>query len=244
MIAEERARELISAWRENHDEKAYEELYAGFKYLIDRYTWGSKGGKNGELAEELKMAASELLFSAVENMDLSRDTTVEAYFRTTIKQGLKNVYRDLNGDLPRNVKEVGPKVKSFINEYLSACGREPTVAEIAEKLDLSEELVMEAIEYGRPKISLSAPVGQDGEETELSDLIPDKNDDFERLSDEDFLRREMEKLSDIERQIIRLYYYEGMSEDKIGKILGMNQMAISRTIKKALAKMRADADKL
>ncbi|MCD8201516.1 MAG: sigma-70 family RNA polymerase sigma factor [Clostridia bacterium] len=238
-ITEEEAREYITAWRERGDQKAFDRLAEGYKYLIDSYTRNLKGTPH---EQDIRMAAYELLLSAVKNFDMSRPTTVEAYFRTTIKQGLKNSFRQIYGDVPRSVKEIAPKVKAYRERYISEHEKEPTVRIMAEDLGLTEESVLEVLEYTRPVKSLSDPVSDDGNETEL-DYVQDPGDDYEALETRDLLRWAMEKLTPEERVVIELYFYGNQSEDKIAKSLGTNQMNVSRIKKRALDKMRTAIDK-
>ena len=109
--------------------------------------------------------------------------------------------------------------------------------QLAEKLDVSEEQILEALEYRAP-VSLDAKVGNDDGDGHLYDVIPDRNDSFEKFEDFESLRTEIAKLDPTEQKVVSLRFLHGKSQSEVGKILGVSQMFVSRAERKIVEKLR------
>ena len=117
-------------------------------------------------------------------------------------------------------------------------GRSPTVNEIATATGLSDEAVLEAREAlaARSAVSFSVPVtGEDG--LELGDRLGSCDPGFDRAATVDRLLRH---LSQREREIVRLRFNEDLTQAEIGARVGLSQMHISRVLRNALEKLRAE----
>ena len=117
-------------------------------------------------------------------------------------------------------------------------GRFPTVAEIAEQLDASEEEVLEALRASeaRRTVSLDAPrIREDGESA------PAVETDLQRGVGYDTVEAEMTAavagLDEREWLVLKLRFGSGMNQHEIGQRLGVSQMQISRIMRKALRKL-------
>ena len=96
---------------------------------------------------------------------------------------------------------------------------------------------MEALEYRAP-VSLDAKVGNDDGDGHLYDVIPDRNDSFEKFEDFESLRTEIAKLDPTEQKVVSLRFLHGKSQSEVGKILGVSQMFVSRAERKIVEKLR------
>ena len=143
----------------------------------------------------------------------------------------------------RTVKELGFKIKAYVEEVQRRNFREPPVSEIAEALQVEKEDIIMAIEAARIPESIYAPVDENSANTEfLIDRILQSDDGdnhgYERLLDKIALDRAMEDLNDNEKKIIQLRYFNDMTQTEIANRLGISQVQVSRMEKKILIKMR------
>lgn len=115
----------------------------------------------------------------------------------------------------------------------------PSIREIAERLKLSEEDVVRALEVGGT-VSLDgvASSGEDDGEHSLYALLPDNDDRYERLEIQDALRSAMKDLSETERAVLRFRYVDELSQSETARRLGVSQMFVSRMERKLLARLK------
>jgi RNA polymerase sigma-B factor len=113
----------------------------------------------------------------------------------------------------------------------------PTVAQIAEALGVCEEQVLEAVSAAGAyrMLSLDEPLAEGAGALEA---IGDDDAGYERAEDRVLLRRGLEGLAPREREIVRLRYYEGMTQREIARAVGISQMHVSRLIRRSVETMR------
>lgn len=185
------------------------------------------------------------LIKAISKFDTSFDVKFSTYAVPMIIGEIKRFLRD-DGiiKVSRSLKEASNKARVAKEVMSKELGREPTIGEIAERLDIPvEELVM-AVEAGHTPESLFNPVG-DGENTSL--LLIDKlndgyNDDETDIIDKIALRQVMDTLKPREKQIIILRYFKEKTQVQIAKMLGISQVQVSRIEKKILEDIRDRID--
>jgi RNA polymerase sigma-B factor len=121
-------------------------------------------------------------------------------------------------------------------------GHSPTVAELAKRLGVSEEEILEAQELGQAYnlLSLDTEVGGEGEKSTqtLADYIGEHDPQLLNLEDRANLERAFAVLTGRERIILFLRFYESVSQTEIAKRLNVSQMHVSRLQQKALEKLR------
>src|SRR6185437_15431902 len=117
-------------------------------------------------------------------------------------------------------------------------GREPTVAELAERLGVTPDDVTEAMEIGPAymPLSLDQPVasGEGQDSRAVSDRIGDLDPELDRVEMRDVLNRAMVHLTPRERAIMAMRFYDQMSQSEIARRLGISQMHVSRLQRAAL----------
>ena len=122
----------------------------------------------------------------------------------------------------------------------------PTIDEIAEYLDSTPEEVMEAMEASKVYTPQSLDVTyESGDENEvnLSDLIGIEEEYFDKIESNDFFKKAMENLDEVERTILIDRYFNKKTQVVIAKKLNISQMTVSRIEKKVLEKMRKEVAK-
>ena len=212
--------------------------------LVENYIYvaeiiAKKFAGRGVEYDDLFQVASEALINGVKNFDPDVGVQFTTYITPTVTGVIKNYFRDYSRSVrpPRRVYVLSTKIKNETNEFYKEFGTKPTVKQLAERLGVSTEAVIEAMEYRAP-ISLDSKVsGSDGESM-LYDVIPDRADKFENFDDNESLKSEIAKLDSVEQKIVALRFIQGKSQSEVGRELGVNQMFVSRAEKKIVEKLR------
>jgi RNA polymerase sigma-B factor len=199
----------------------------------------------GEPFDDVFQVACIGLVNAIDRYDLSRGRAFSSFAVPTIAGEIQRYYRDKTWAVrvPRDLRELAVAVDRAARELETELGRKPTVVQLAERLAVSDEDVLEALHaaHGRRATSLDALVTQDGDATSLGDTIGTHDEGFRRAEQ----RAEFERLTAIlprrERRIVALRFQEDLTQEQIGRLIGLSQMQISRILRQAIIKLRAHA---
>lgn len=191
----------------------------------------------GHETEDLFQIGCIGLIKAINKFDTSFDVRFSTYAVPMIIGEIKRFLRD-DGiiKVSRSLKEVSNKVRITKEILIRELGREPSVSELAQRLDIPmEELVM-AMEAGHSPESLFSPISEgDSSSLLLIDKINDScNDDEMDIIDRIALREIMDTLKPRERQIIILRYFKEKTQVQIARMLGISQVQVSRIEKRSL----------
>ena len=147
---------------------------------------------------------------------------------------IRRLFRDGGAvKVSRSVKELSLKIAREKQKLEQKLCREPTVCEIAAALEVSPEEITEALCASQPTVSLTYD-GEDGIcETDLPTVSTE-----DEISDKLLLDFALEKLTENEKQIVKLRYYNSLTQSKTAEILNMTQVQVSRSEKKILTKLR------
>jgi len=195
----------------------------------------------GEGGEDLTQVAMLGLVKAIEGFDPDRGLRFSTYATPTILGELKRHFRDRGWAvrLPRRVHDLYLNVQHAIDELAQELRRPPTLQEIAERVCASVEDVVEAIEAGglRRSASIDARVGPDDERSLASSLGED-DPDLAGVERNLTLAAVVERLPDVEQEIVRLRFVEGLTQLEIAQRVGRSQMQISRLLARTLDRLR------
>ncbi|HTA39724.1 MAG TPA: SigB/SigF/SigG family RNA polymerase sigma factor [Candidatus Acidoferrales bacterium] len=198
----------------------------------------------GEPLDDLVQVGTLGLLKAIDRFDTERGVEFTTYATPTVVGEIKRHFRDKGWavKVPRRLQELNQSVNRSIDALAIELGRSPTVAELAEKLNASEEEILEAQELGQAYnlLSLDSEVGGDGDKKSqtLADTVGMTDAGMELLEDRANLERAFHVLSGRERVIIYLRFYESVSQTEIAARLQVSQMHVSRLQAKALEKLR------
>jgi RNA polymerase sigma-B factor len=210
------------------------------EYLARRF------GNRGEALDDLVQVASIGLLKAVDRFDPDRAVEFSTYATHTIVGELKRHFRDKGWAVraPRRMQELYLRIGKIIATASQELGRSPTVAEIAKDADVTEEEVLEALEAGQAYrfASLDAPAGQEDDDgdsvgAQLGAVDSGMVDAERRATMEPLLAI----LPEREQTILRLRFYEDLTQSEIATRLGISQMHVSRLLSRSLAKLRKEA---
>ncbi|MGI6169431.1 MAG: SigB/SigF/SigG family RNA polymerase sigma factor [Christensenellales bacterium] len=191
--------------------------------------------------EELFQIGSIGLIKAIRNYDESYNVRFSTYAVPLIMGEIKRFLRD-DGILKvsRMIKESSRKVLAAAEQLRGELGREATILELCETLDMTPEEIVYAMEAAQQPVSLDEPIYEEGGNAALlMDRIPSKEqpDIEERI----MLKEMIGNLEPRERQIILMRYFKDMTQSEIARRLGVSQVQISRLESKILDKLRSKA---
>lgn len=191
-------------------------------------------------AEDLFQIGSIGLMKAIDKFDLSFDVKFSTYAVPMISGEIKRFLRD-DGmvKVSRTLKENGWKVRQAAERISQEIGREPTLEEISEATGIAKEDIVMAMEANIEVESIYKSMYQaDGNEIFLVDKLPEKRDDNEKLLNHMLLEQLIDALSEEEKKLIRLRYFQDKTQMEVARKLGISQVQVSRMEKKILIRMR------
>lgn len=234
--------QLIQTYQENQDEEAQLTLVTTYTNLVEMLA--KKYSKGKSFHEDLCQVGMIGLLGAMKRYDPVVGKSFEAFAIPTIIGEIKRFLRDKTWSVhvPRRIKELGPRIKKAVDQLTIDSQRSPTVEEIADFLDVSEEEVLETMEMGKSYQALSVDhsieADSDGSTVTILDVVGSKEPGFEHVNQRMMLESVLYVLSDREKQIIDLTYIQNKSQKETGNILGISQMHVSRLQRKAVKKLR------
>ena len=180
------------------------------------------------------------LIKAIDNFDLSFDVKFSTYAVPMILGEVKRYLRDNSSiRIARSIKDIAYHALIVKEELTNELSREPSVREIASKMNMSEFDVSNALDSMRETISISEPIYNDGGDTiYLSDQIEDKASKMKQIDDRIALKEAIKKLKDKEKFIIIERYLTGKTQMELSEELGISQAQISRLEKSALSNIK------
>ena len=237
MIDAKEANGLFLEYRRTGDINIRNKLVENYFYIAE--ILAKKFAGRGVEYDDLLQVASEGLISGVEKFNPDLGVQFTTYIIPTVTGMIKNYFRDYSRAvrLPRRIYTLAVKVRAEVNDYFKEYGAKPTVKQLSQKLGISEEQIMEALEYRAP-VSLDSTVKSEDGEGLLYDVIPDESNGFEKFEDTESLRAEIKKLDATEQKVVKLRFVEGKSQAEVGKILGVSQMFVSRAERKIVEKLK------
>lgn len=181
------------------------------------------------------------LIKAINKFDVSYDVKFSTYAVPMIIGEVKRFLRD-DGiiKVSRSLKEISNKARITKEVMCKELGREPTITELAQRLEISNEELVMAVESGYAPESLFNPVGDgDNDSILLIDKLNDEcNENETDIIDKIALKQILNTLKPRERQIIILRYFKEKTQVQIAELLGISQVQVSRIEKKILSEIR------
>lgn len=220
------------------DSEARQRLFELYRplavHLANRYCY------RGVDQEDLAQVAFVGLLNAIDRFDPDYGSRFISFAAPTIAGELKRYFRDAGWGtaVPRRLKEVSVLSRRANEELTQRLGRSPTVEEVADEIGISAEEVTEAAALGsayRPD-ALDAPMHEGG--LSLIDSLGNDDGRLRLLIDLDVLQPLLESRPKREQEILRLRFYEEMTQRQIAEIMNISQMHVSRILSSSLEKLR------
>ncbi|MEU8445476.1 RNA polymerase sigma factor SigF [Streptomyces microflavus] len=199
---------------------------------------------NGEM-EDIVQVGTIGLIKAIDRFELSREVEFTSFAVPYIVGEIKRFFRDSTWavHVPRRLQELRVTLAKAKEELAAQIGRDATVAELADHLNIDEEEVIEGLiaSNGYTAGSLDLPVGtsQDSAETvTYGDIKGDDDPALELIENLHALAPLIETLDEREREILAMRFGQEMTQAQIGEHLGISQMHVSRLLARTLTKLR------
>ena len=237
VLKKEEALELFKKAREG-DSEARQRLINGNLRLvlsiIKRFDY-----KN-ESIDDLFQVGCIGLIKGIDNFDTSLNVLPSTYLVPMIIGEIRRYLRDNNFiRVSRSLRDTAYKALQVKERLTLSNSREPTIDEIAKELDMSSEDVTEALEAVQEPVSLYEPVyHNDGDTLYVMDQMSDDKESDSSWLDNISLNEAMEKLTDREKKILTLRFFEGKTQMEVSDEIGISQAQVSRLEKGALTRMR------
>ena len=180
------------------------------------------------------------LIKALDNFDVTQNVRFSTYAVPMIIGEIRRYLRDNNAiRVSRSLRDIAYKALGMRDRLSRELGRDPTVAEIAAKLELSEEDVTLALEAIQDPVSLCEPIGGDNADAlTIGDQVRDESVSQDGWLEHIAIREALRRLSDREQKIIQLRFFQGRTQMEVASEIGISQAQVSRLEKAALSHMR------
>jgi RNA polymerase sigma-B factor len=195
-----------------------------------------------EPAEDLMQVGYVGLLKAINNFDPSVGTSLSAYAHPCITGEIKRHFRDKRWQVHvrRSAQELLLETRSATEVLTQRLGRDPTEAELARHLGVSESELLEArrADVVFHVYSLDAPLTDRDDSSELADVLGAEDPHVEHAVDMEAVTAHWKELPAREQHILLLRFYGNLTQAEIGERLGISQMHVSRLLARALAYLR------
>ena len=195
----------------------------------------------GTEPEDLFQIGSIGLLKAIDKFDLSYDVKFSTYAVPMIIGEIRRYLRDNNAiRVSRSLRDTAYKALYTREAYTKKHLKEPTINEIAEEIGIAKEEIVYAMDAIQNPLSLYDPVySEGGDALYVMDQISDKKNKEENWVESIALRDVMSRLSERERRIINMRFYEGKTQMEVAEEICISQAQVSRLEKNALKAMRS-----
>ena len=193
---------------------------------------------SGEPTEDLEQVASLGLLNAIDRFDPARGAAFSSFAVPTILGELRRYFRDRTWSLraPRELQELTGRIEGARDELTSSLGRQPTIAELSERLGVTEERILQALELVLAFHTVPLDGGpSDGDTTDTPGRI---DDGYARAEDRAVLAPLLGTLSARDAEIVLLRFRDDLTQDAIARRVGVSQMHVSRVLSRSLNRLR------
>jgi RNA polymerase sigma-B factor len=202
----------------------------------------SRFRSRSEPMEDIIQVGTIGLIKAIDRFELARGVEFPTFAMPTIVGEIKRFFRDTSWSVrvPRRLQELRLDLAKAGDELAQKLDRAPTVAELAEKLQISEEEVVEgmAASNAYTASSLDAQPDEDDSEGALADRIGYEDHGIDGVEYVESLKPLIAELPDRDRKILSMRFVGNMTQSEIGEELGISQMHVSRLLTRTLGRLR------
>lgn len=202
--------------------------------------------RRGEPLPDLVQVASIGLIKAVDRFEPDQGHNFLSFAVPTITGEIRRHFRDRTWSMrvPRRLKELHLAVIAAVDQLSSDLNRAPRPGEIAARLNISVDEVLEALQVSQSyrAFSLEETLPSESLSTSLSDLLGRPEPSFDRFTDSHALAPHLAALAPREREILIMRFYEDMTQTQIAERIGVSQMHISRLLSTTLSRLRDAVD--
>lgn len=240
----QRTRELFALYKEQGDEDARNELVMSHLNLV-RFL-ASKFKNRGEPLDDLVQVGTIGLIKAIDRFDPERGLEFTTYATPTILGEIKRQFRDKGWSVrvPRRLQELSSKVNQATDELTKELQRTPSTEEVASKLGVTVEEVLEAMESSSAYSSVPLESGgsDDDDAPAVIDHYASVDQDLAASDDRMVIEDTIKEFSPREQEVIRMRFNDNLTQVEIAKRLGVSQVQVSRLLRRTLKKLQEKVD--
>ena len=222
------------------DMQARQELIEGNLRLVLSVIQKFMG--RGENADDLFQIGCIGLIKAIDNFDITQPVRFSTYGVPMIVGEIRRYLRDNSSiRVSRSMRDTAYRVLQIKEKIISKTQREPTIEEIAKELDIPKEEVVFALDAIVAPVSLYEPIYSDGGDAIcVIDQVSDTKNTDESWLEQIALKDAIRNLSERERYILTLRFYEGKTQMEVSSEVGISQAQVSRLEKNAIKQIKKD----
>lgn len=229
--------ELVRTGRRGVRNQIVEQHMGLAVHIAKRYN--ARAGRDDDI-EQVAMLA---LVKAVDRFDPSMGVPFAAFAGRTIEGEIKRHFRDATWTVkvPRGAKELHLAVRRGREELAASTGRSPTVAELARHLELSEDDVITGLTASEARVveTIDAPLGDDSPVSSARQRATAGDElGYDDIENRTVVEQLLDTLPEREREIVRLRFFERLSQAEIAEIVGVSQMHVSRLLRRSFEDLR------
>ena len=218
--------------------------------LVERFlplarSLAARYARADEPFDDIFQVACMGLVKAIDRFDLARDRAFSSFAVPTITGEIKRYYRDKTWAVrvPRDLQDLALAVDRAARDLEGRLSRKPAVAELAAALAVDGEDVLAALHAGHSRFAASLDAPPHGEDdhrsSTLADAVATHDDGFARAEQRATLQQAMAILTPRERRILRLRFEHDLTQEQIGRHVGLSQMQVSRILRQSITSLRA-----
>ncbi len=235
---------MVREYRATHDRRIRNRVVEENLHLADYHVRRFSHSK-GVSVEDLQQVAFMAIIHAVERFDPDRGVTLRTFASRTIEGELKRHLRDGSWAVrpPRRLQDLHLRIRGVTEEMTHELKRQVTPMELAERMDLDVDVVLEGLDAGRARSADSLDVSENsadnhpgGSDRRLTTV--DKR--FDGVEDDAGFEQVLSGLDPREQQVLRMRFVEELSQPQIAESVGVSQSYVSRILKASLVQLRRD----
>lgn len=194
----------------------------------------------GEPADDLEQAGTIGLLGAVDRFDPAHGSDFLSYAVPTITGEIRRHFRDRTWAMrvPRRLKDLQSTISGAVGPLSQELGRAPRPSEIAARLDLSADEVLEGLDAQQAYRNTSLDELVAGGETPLADTLGAADAELDNVEYRETLAPLLDELAPRERTILVLRFFGNMTQTQIADRVGVSQMHVSRLLAQTLRQLR------
>jgi len=238
-------KEKFIKYKESKDINIRNELVEDYLYLVE--ILAKKYINKGVEYDDLYQVGSMALVYAVERYDIDKGFEFTSFATPTIIGEIKRYFRDKGWavKVPRKLKEIATKIPNVKDKLTQNLERPPTIAEIADEMGETEELILEAMQSGQSYNSYSLQQtfddsGDEGDQASFERYTGIEEKGYENFEEGDLIKKIYDTLSDKEKEVFKRKFIDEQTQQEIADELEVSQMTISRIEKKIREKFKAE----
>jgi RNA polymerase sporulation-specific sigma factor len=237
VLSNEEMRELFRDLQQKGDIQARQTLVGGNLRLVLSVL--QRFNNRGEPIDDLFQVGCIGLMKAIDNFDLSKNVKFSTYAVPLIIGEIKRFLRDDDAvKVSRSLKHKAYNINKAKEELTAKLNREPTINEIANKLEISKEEIVVALEAVQEPTSIYSPIYEkEGSSIELIDQLAASNEEYEKEINRMDLQELIQNLESRERLILKLRFFDELTQSEVAERIGVSQVQVSRLERKIIKKL-------